>query len=117
MFVLMFWLNWAFALLASVAPFLLWFVSGHKRALTHATKEMRSNESEMVAVEIFGLESQRVVEAFGAAELEESRLNHVSQATVQSALRARKIYALVSPVVAVTVRCPPPLFCGAGRGW
>jgi ABC-type multidrug transport system fused ATPase/permease subunit len=117
MFVLMFWLNWAFALLAAaVAPFLLWFVSGHKRALKNATKEMRSNQSEMVAVEIFGLESQRVVEAFGAQELEESRLNHVSQATVQSALRTRKIKAFVSPVVAVTVAMSTAFVLWRGAG-
>src|SRR5580658_7033849 len=117
MFVLMFWLNWAFALLAAaVAPFLLWFVSRHKRALKNATKEMRSNQSEMVAVEIFGLESQRMVEAFGAQELEESRLNRVSQATVQSALRTRKIKALVSPVVAVTVAMSTAVVLWRGAG-
>jgi subfamily B ATP-binding cassette protein MsbA len=64
---------------------------------------MRSNQSEMVAVEMFALESQRVVEAFGAQELEESRLNQVSRATVQSALRTRKIKVSMSPAVAVTV--------------
>jgi len=117
MFVLMFWLNWAFALLAAaVAPFLLWFVSRHKRALKNSTKEMRSNESEMVAVEMFGLESQRVVEAFGAQELEESRLNQVSRATVQSALRTRKIKAFLSPAVAVTVAASTAFVLWRGAG-
>jgi len=117
MFVLMFWLNWAFALLAAaVAPFLVWFVSRHKRALKNSTKEMRSNESEMVAVEMFGLESQRVVEAFGAQELEESRLNQVSRATVQSALRTRKIKAFLSPAVAVTVAASTAFVLWRGAG-
>jgi subfamily B ATP-binding cassette protein MsbA len=117
MFVVMFWLNWAFALLAgAVAPFLLWFVSRHKRALKNSTKEMRSNESEMVAVEMFGLESQRVVEAFGAQELEESRLNQVSRATVQSALRTRKIKASLSPAVAVTVALSTAFVLWRGAG-
>jgi ABC-type multidrug transport system fused ATPase/permease subunit len=117
MFVLMFWLNWAFALLAAaVAPFLLWFVSRHKRALKNATKEMRSNESEMVAVEMFGLESQRVVEAFGAQGLEESRLYQVSRATVQSALRTRKIKAFLSPAVAVTVAASTAFVLWRGAG-
>jgi subfamily B ATP-binding cassette protein MsbA len=117
MFLLMFWLNWAFALMAAaVAPFLLWFVSRHKRALKNATKEMRSNESEMVAVEMFGLESQRVVEAFGAQELEESRLNQVSRATVQSALRTRKIKAFLSPAVAVTVALSTAFVLWRGAG-
>jgi subfamily B ATP-binding cassette protein MsbA len=117
MFVLMFWLNWVFALLAAaVAPFLLWFVSSHKRALKNATTDMRSNESEMVAVEMFGLESQRVVEAFGAQELEESRLNQVSRATVQSALRTRKIKAFLSPAVAVTVAASTAFVLWRGAG-
>jgi subfamily B ATP-binding cassette protein MsbA len=117
MFVLMFWLNWTFALLAAaVAPFLLWFVSRHKRALRNSTKETRANESEMVAVEMFGLESQRVVEAFGAQELEESRLNQVSRATVQSALRTRKIKAFLSPAVAVTVAVSTAFVLWRGAG-
>jgi subfamily B ATP-binding cassette protein MsbA len=117
MFLLMFWLNWAFALLAGgVAPLLLWFVSRHKRSLKDATKDMRSNESEMVAVEMFGLESQRVVEAFGAQELEEARLSQVSQASVQSALRARKIKAFLSPVVALTVAISTAFVLWRGAG-
>jgi subfamily B ATP-binding cassette protein MsbA len=117
MFVLMFWLNWRFALLAAaVAPFLLGFVSRHKKALKDSTKEMRRNESEMVAVEMFGLESQRVVEAFGAQELEESRLNQVSRATVQSALRTRKIKASLSPAVAVTVAASTAFVLWRGAG-
>lgn len=117
MLVLMFWMNWTFALVAAaVAPFLLWFVSRHKKALKNATKAVRSNESEMVAVEMSGLESQRVVEAFGAQELEESRLKQVSQATVESALRARKIKASLSPVVAVTVAAATAFVLWRGAG-
>ena len=104
MCVLMFWLNWAFALLAAaVSPFLLWFVSRHKRALKDATEETRSNESEIVAMQVFALESQRVVKALGTREFGESRLREVSKATVQSALRPRIIKAFVSPAVAVIV--------------
>ena len=115
MFVLMFWLNWRFALLAvAVAPFLLWFVFRHKRSLKKATSLMRSNESEMVAVEMHGLESQRVVEAFGAQRLEEARLDRVSRATVDSALRTRKIKASLSPVVAVTVAATTAVVLGRG---
>ncbi len=117
MFVLMFWLNWIFALLAAaVAPLLLWFVSRHRKELKNATKLMRNNESEMVAVEIFGLESQRVVEAFGAQDLEEARLNQASRATVDAALRARKIKALLSPAVAVTVAASTAFVLWRGAG-
>ena len=117
MFALMFWLNWQFALLAAaVAPFLLWFVSLHKKALKSATRAVRSNESEMVAVEMHGLESQRVVEAFGAQELEEARLNRVSQATVQSALQARKIKAFLSPAMSVAVAASTGFILWRGAG-
>jgi len=117
MFLLMFWLNWAFALLAAaVAPFLLWFVSKHRKALKNATKFVRGNESEMVAVELHGLESQRVVQAFGAQELEEARLNRVSQATVHAAFRARKLKAFLSPAVALTVAVSTAFVLWRGAG-
>jgi len=104
MLVLMFWLNWDFALIAaSVTPFLLWFVSRFKKAVKEATKQVRLNEADIVAVEMQGLESQRVVEAFGTQDLEEARLRKVSRAALQSALRARKIKSSLSPIVTVTV--------------
>ena len=87
MLILMFWLNWDFALVAAAAaPLLLWFVSRFKKAVKKATQEVRLNQAEIVAVEMDGLQSQRVVEAFGTQELEERRLRKVSQAAVNSAL-------------------------------
>jgi subfamily B ATP-binding cassette protein MsbA len=101
---LMFWLNWDFALVAvSVTPFLLLFVSRFKKAVKKATKEVRKNQAQIVAVVQQGLESERVVKAFGRQDLEESQLGKVSQATVESALKARQVKALLSPIVAVTV--------------
>jgi ABC-type multidrug transport system fused ATPase/permease subunit len=104
MLVLMFWLSWNFALVAAcVAPFLLWFVSRFRKAVKKATKQVRQNEAEIVAVEMQGLQSQRVVEAFGTQELEENRLRRVSRTAVESALQARRIKSSVSPMVTVTV--------------
>jgi ABC-type multidrug transport system fused ATPase/permease subunit len=57
----------------------------------------------MVSVVQEGLESIRVVNAFGRQELEEAHLLEASQAAVQAALRARRVKSLLSPVVAVTV--------------
>jgi ABC-type multidrug transport system fused ATPase/permease subunit len=100
---LMFWLNWDFALIAaSVTPFLLLFVSRFKRAVKKATKEVRMNQAEIVAVEMQGLQAQRVIKAFGRQDLEEERLGKVSRATVESALKARKIKSLLAPIVTVT---------------
>jgi ABC-type multidrug transport system fused ATPase/permease subunit len=104
MLVLMFWLNWQFTLVAAgAAPLLLWFVARFKRAVKSATKQVRLNESEIVAVELQGLQSERVVMAFGTQKIEEARLRTASQAAVQSALRARKIKSSLSPIVTITV--------------
>jgi ABC-type multidrug transport system fused ATPase/permease subunit len=117
MLFLMFWLNWDFALIAaSVTPFLLWFVSRFKRAVKKATKQVRLNEAEIVAVEMHGLQSQRAVEAFGTQELEEARLRKASRAAVQSALQARKIKSSLSPIVTVAVAICTALVLWRGAG-
>ncbi|HVO70294.1 MAG TPA: ABC transporter ATP-binding protein [Aggregatilineaceae bacterium] len=104
MLLLMLWLNWRFALIAALtAPFVLWYVSRFKRAVKKATRQVRQNQADIVAVEISALQSQRVVEAFGTEGLEEARLGRASSAAVQSALAARRIKSSLSPVVAVTV--------------
>ena len=43
------------------------------------------------------------MQAFGRQDLEEEELSEVSKATVDAALRARKVKALLSPIVAVIV--------------
>jgi ABC-type multidrug transport system fused ATPase/permease subunit len=101
---LMFWLNWNFALIAvGVAPFLLLFVARFRRAIKSAAKEVRARESDMVGVVQQGLQSIRVVNAFGRQELEEKHLAEASQAALKAALRARRVKSLLSPVIAVTV--------------
>jgi ABC-type multidrug transport system fused ATPase/permease subunit len=101
---LMFWLSWDFALIAvGVAPFLLLFVMRFRRAVKKASREVRRRESDLVEVVQQGLESIRVVNAFGRQELEEAHLLEASQATVQAARKARRVKSLLSPVVAVTV--------------
>ena len=101
---LMFWLNWDFTLIAvAVTPFLLLFVSRFKKAVKSATKDVRKEQSQIVAVVQQGLESMQVVKAFGQERTEEELLSVVSQATVAAALKARSVKALLSPVVTVTV--------------
>src|ERR1700754_1907672 len=98
---LMFWLNWDFTLIAiAVTPFLLLFVSRFKKS---ATKEVRKEQSKIVAVAQQGLQSMQVVKAFGQEKTEEALLYDVSEATVAAALKARSIKALLSPVVNITV--------------
>src|ERR1700682_6551296 len=72
---LMFWLEWDFALVAvAVAPFLLLFVARFRKAVKAATRELRRRESDLLSVVQQGLESIRVVNAFGRQELEEKHL-------------------------------------------
>jgi subfamily B ATP-binding cassette protein MsbA len=100
----MFWLEFDFALIAvGLTPFLLLFVARLNRAVKRATHEVRHHQSDIVAVVQQGLESIRVVKAFGRQELEESRLYDVSQATVDAALKARRVKSLLSPAVTVVV--------------
>ena len=101
---LMFWLNWDFALIAlGLTPFLLLFVSRFKRSVKSATHEVRKKQSNIVSAVQQGLESMRVVQAFGQEALEQQQLEVVSKASVQAALRARRIKSSLSPVVNVAV--------------
>jgi ABC-type multidrug transport system fused ATPase/permease subunit len=100
----MLWLEFDFALIAvGLTPFLLLFVARLNRAVKRATHEVRHHQSDIVAVVQQGLESIRVVNAFGRQQLEESRLYGVSQATVDAALKARRVKSLLSPVVTLVV--------------
>jgi ABC-type multidrug transport system fused ATPase/permease subunit len=104
MLVIMFWLNWDFTLIAvGVTPFMLLMVSRFKKVVKKATREVRKQQSNVVAVVQQGLESMRVVKAFGRQDLEQEELSEVSKATVEAALKARRVKALLSPIVAVTV--------------
>jgi subfamily B ATP-binding cassette protein MsbA len=104
MFGVMLWLEFDFALIAvALTPFLLLFVARLNRAVKRATHEVRHHQSDIVAVVQQGLESIRVVEAFGRQDLEESRLYDVSEATVDAALKARRVKSLLSPGVNIAV--------------
>ena len=101
---IMFWLEWDFALIAvGVTPFLLLFVMRFKKAVKDATRDVRKRQSEIVAVAEQGLGSVRSVKAFDRQDLEASRMDEASRATVQAALNARRIKSLLGPVVSVVV--------------
>src|SRR5271170_3860592 len=104
MLFIMFRLNWDFTLIAvAVTPFMLLLVSRFEKAVKKATHEVRKEQSKMVAVVDQGLQSMRVVKAFGRQDLAEQELAEVSQATVDASLKARRVKALLSPIVAITV--------------
>jgi ABC-type multidrug transport system fused ATPase/permease subunit len=104
MLAIMFWLNWDFTLIAvAVTPFMLMFVSRFKKAVKKATHEVRKQQSNIVSVVGQGLESIRVTMAFGREDLADQELGVVSRASVEAALKARRIKALLSPIVTITV--------------
>ncbi len=110
---LMFWLDWDFTLIAiAVIPFLLVFIMRFKRAVKEATRLVRVRQSEVLAVVEQGLGSVRAVKAFGRQDLELANLQDVSQATVDAALKARRVKSLLSPVVSIVVA-----FCTAIVLW
>ena len=101
---LMFWLNFDFALITvAVAPFILVFIMRFKRTVKRATHEVRRRQSDVVAVVQEGLQSMRVVQAYGRQDLAELQLQQAGKAAVDAALRARRVKSLVSPVVTVSV--------------
>ncbi len=104
MLFIMFALNWDFTLIAvAVTPFMLLLVSRFKKAVKKATHEVRKEQSKMVSVVEQGLQSMRVVKAFGREDLAEQELADVSHATVEASLKARRVKAMLSPIVSVTV--------------
>jgi len=104
MLCVMLWLDWDFALIAvAITPFLLLFVARLNGAVKRATHETRRYQSDIVSVVQEGLESVRVVKAFGQQKLEEAHLAEASRASIDAALQARQVKSLLSPAVSVTV--------------
>ena len=104
MFALMLSLRWDFALIAvGLSPLLLLFVVRFKRLVKKATHEVRRDQAEMNTVLQRGLESIRLVNAYGMQEVEEERLKLISMETVYAALRARKIKSIITPVFMIAV--------------
>ena len=100
----MFYINWGFALIAvAVTPFLLVFVFRLKKSVKKSVREVRQDESNVFTVLQQGLESIKVIDAFGTQDIEEQRLKTASMETVHAALKARRLKALISPVVSIVV--------------
>jgi ABC-type multidrug transport system fused ATPase/permease subunit len=81
---------------------LVCFIARFRRAAKKAAREVRLRQSEIMGVIQQGLESIRAVQAFGREAVEESRLGEVSRATVDAALKARRVKSLISPLVGTT---------------
>jgi ABC-type multidrug transport system fused ATPase/permease subunit len=101
---LMFWLDWDFTLIAvAVTPFLLMFVARFKKAVKDVTKIVRVRQSDVVAVVQEGLAEVKAIKAFGRQDLELAHMTAASHATVEAALKARRVKSLLSPTVNIVV--------------
>jgi ABC-type multidrug transport system fused ATPase/permease subunit len=104
MLLVMYALNWDFALIAvGVTPVLLIIVTHFKKSIKKVTREVRTHQSDIVSVLEQGLESIRAVKAYGRQDLELQRLREVSEEAVLSSLNARRVKSLLSPIIAITV--------------
>ena len=100
----MFYLNWQFTLIAlSVSPVLFIVVYSFTRKIKKASRQVRKQEGKIISTiqEVFT--SIRVVKAFASEDYEQKRLERESLQSVEIALRARGLKAMLSPVVQVLV--------------
>jgi ABC-type multidrug transport system fused ATPase/permease subunit len=101
---LMFWLEWDFTLIAvAFTPVMLLLIFRFKRAVKEATRAVRIRQSEVLSIVQRGLGSIKITKAFGRQDLELAHLEAASHATVEAALRARKIKSMMSPMVGIVV--------------
>ncbi len=104
MIVVMFLLRWDFALIAlAVTPFLAVFVVRVNKAVRAAVRDVRTQQSELVATLQEGLQAIEVVQAFSREDLQERQLRKVSMETVTAWLKARKFSSTLAPVVGLAI--------------
>jgi ABC-type multidrug transport system fused ATPase/permease subunit len=102
MFVVMLYIDWKFTLIAmAVTPFLFLFVQRFTHLVKQSTKQVRAKQSEIVSTVEESLGAIRVIQAFAQGDIEEEKLTQRSQESVDAALQARRIKALLSPVMDV----------------
>jgi subfamily B ATP-binding cassette protein MsbA len=100
----MLYLNWQFTLISlAIAPVLFLVVYVFTRRIKKASRDVRKKESELLSIvqEVFS--SIRVVKAFAREDYEERRFERQSLDNVETALRARGLKMLLSPVVEIVV--------------
>jgi ATP-binding cassette subfamily B protein len=104
MLVVMFWLDWRFSLIGlSIAPLLLIIVRRLSRELKAAQRAVKDKEGELASIVQESVSSARLVRALAREELEERRLDRENQARTTLTLRAKRVKALLSPLVDLVI--------------
>ncbi|MCV7175300.1 ABC transporter ATP-binding protein [Mycolicibacterium sphagni] len=102
--VVMFLCRWDFTLIAlTVVPFLAIFVLRVNRAVRGAVKEVRTQQSDLVATLQEGLQMIQVVQAFGREDHQEQQVRNATTRTMTAWLQARRRSSVISPVIALAV--------------
>jgi subfamily B ATP-binding cassette protein MsbA len=100
MIVVLFYINWQFALIAlAVVPPLFVIVYTYTRRVKKASREVRKKEGSMISVVEEVVTSMRVVKAFAREDYEIRRFEGESLEAVEAALRARALKAKLVPIV------------------
>src|SRR5712691_1267892 len=119
MLVLMFWLNWRFALVSlSVAPLLFWTVFRYKRRIKVASRQARAGVSQLASLAQETLASIRIVQGLAQEEQQDERFQVRSESHDQAYLDIVRYQARVVPLVDVcaAIGIAIVMWYGATRG-
>jgi len=104
MIVVMLLLRWDFALIAlAVTPLLVVFALRVNKAVRTAVTEVRTRQSDLLAILQEGLQSIEVVKAFTREDRQEQHVQTMSMQTASAWLQARRVSTLLSPVVTLAI--------------
>jgi ATP-binding cassette subfamily B protein len=102
MIILMFWLNWQFALVAlAVAPFLFWTVFRYTHRIKMAAREARVSAGLLASLAQETLASIRIVQGLAQEEQQNDRFEAQSESSLRSYLEGVRYQARVAPLVDV----------------
>jgi ATP-binding cassette, subfamily B, bacterial len=104
MLAVMVWLDWRFSVIGlSIAPVLFLLVHRLSRQIKTAARAVKMKEGELASVVQESVSSARIVKALAREDFEERRLDRESQARKDLTLRARRVKAMLSPLVDITI--------------
>jgi ATP-binding cassette subfamily B protein len=102
MLILMFWLNWQFALAAlSVAPFLFWAVFRYSNRIRMAAGKARASTGMLASLAQETLASIRIVQGLAQEEQQDERFRAQSTTSLQAYLEGIRYQARIWPIVDV----------------
>lgn len=100
MAVLMFWLNWRFALASlSVAPLLFWAVFRYTRRIKHATTSARTSDGLLAAVAQETLASIRIVQGLARENIQDDRFHTFNSNSREAYREGIRYQARIAPMV------------------